>query len=180
MMPTKDLDKIAENRINAKLEVIWLWTEFSKSFAGGKTFAKTFFCSVYNRGHIEVSAGVKKIVPTISPASLMRWGRHIEQKNLARLAGRYGSRRKTGMFYTNLLLQDYAQTMISMFPRCSARLILRGISANLQLFKLKQPPSLKTVARFMGDWKAQTKPETERIKRPCKIAQNNVMECQQS
>ncbi|OGK06578.1 MAG: hypothetical protein A2W80_13745 [Candidatus Riflebacteria bacterium GWC2_50_8] len=171
MMLTEDLDKIAENRMNAKLEIIRLWTEFEKSFAGGKTVSKAFFCFAYNRGHIEALAWVKNTIQTISQASLMRWARHIEQKNLFRLAGRYGSRKKSGVFYANLLLQDYVHTMISMFPNCSARQILRGISANLQLFKLKQPPSLKTVARFMGDWKAQAEPKIERVKRPGKTAQ---------
>lgn len=164
MMQTEALNKIAENRINAKLEVIKLWTEFEKNFAGGKTFSKAFFCRAYNQDHIDVPVWVKKIVQTISQASLIRWGKHIEQKNLIRLAGKYGSRKQTGVFYSNLLLQDYVHTMLSMFPRCSARQILRGISANLQLFKLKQPPSLKTVARFIGDWKAQARSNIEKTK----------------
>ncbi len=163
-MQLKDLNKIAENRINAKIEIIRLWTEFEKNFVGGKTLSKAFFCSAYNLGHIEAPTWAKQTIRTISQASLTRWARQITQKDLARLAGRYGNRKNSGVFYTNLLLQDYVFAMINTVPHCTARVILRGISVNLQLFKLKQPPSLKTVVRFMNDSKAQAKTKIEKIK----------------
>ncbi len=167
-MQLKSLDKTAENRINAKIEIIRLWTEFEKNFVGGKTLSKAFFCSAYNLGHIEAPTWAKQTIRTISQASLMRWARQITQKDLARLAGKYGNRKNSGVFYTNHLLQDYVFAMINTVPHCTARMILRGISVNLQLFKLRQPPSLKTVTRFMGDWNAQARSNIEKNK--------NVME----
>lgn len=168
MLKAEGLEGMAKDRMNAKLEIIKLWEEFEKSCTEGKTAAQHVFCYAYNRGEIQAPAWVREIIDNTSQPSLMKWLKQARQEGITRLAGKYGNRKYSGIFYTNIQLQNYFLAMIGEFPHCNAKQVWRGINANVQRLGIESVPSLKTVARFMDEWKAEHKAEYEMIKNPDK------------
>lgn len=168
LLKAEGLEGMAKDRMNAKLEIIKLWEEFEKNSTEGKTASQHLFSIAYNSGQIAVPDWVKETIPTMSQPSLMKWIKRARQEGITSLAGKYGNRRYSGLFYTNLQLQNYVLAMIGEFPHCDAKQVWRGICANAQKLELEKAPSLKTVARFMDDWKRENKAEYEMMKNPDK------------
>ncbi|OGK06576.1 MAG: hypothetical protein A2W80_13735 [Candidatus Riflebacteria bacterium GWC2_50_8] len=168
MLKADCLDDLAKRRMNAKLEIIKLWEEFEKSSTEGKTASQYLFCCAYNHGQIEVADSVKDVISTISQSSLMMWIKQARNEGIVRLAGKYGNRKKTGVFYANQQLNDFIVAMFKQYPHCCAKQVWRGICANMQRFEIESAPSLRTVARFMDDWKRDNMAEYELMKNPDK------------
>ncbi len=168
MLKAEGLEDAAKKRMNTKLEIIRLWEEFEKNSTEGKTTTQHLFCCAYNLGQIDAPDLAKEALPKISQSSLMIWIKQARQEGITRLAGKYGNRKKAGIFYTNPKLNEYVLAMIAQFPHCCAKQVWRGICANLQRLEIESAPSLKTVARFMDDWKRDNKAEYELMKNPDK------------
>lgn len=162
------LEGAAKDRMNAKLEIIKLWEDFEKESSESKTATQHLFCSAYNREELGAPAWVKEIIQTVSQSSLVSWIKQLRKEGISSLAGKYGNRKHSGIFYTNLHLQDYVIAMIGQFPHCNAKQVWQGIRANLQRLELEKLPSLKTTARFMNDWKRDNQAEYELMKNPDK------------
>ncbi|MDD2998347.1 MAG: DNA-binding protein, partial [Candidatus Riflebacteria bacterium] len=140
MLKANGLENAAKMRMNAKLEIIRLWEEFEKNSTEGKTTTQHLFCCAYNIGQIDAPDLVKEALPTISQSSLMIWIKQARQEGITRLAGKYGNRKKAGIFYTNLQLNKYVLAMIAQFPHCCAKQVWRGICANRQRLEIESAP----------------------------------------
>lgn len=168
MLKAEGLEGMAKDRMNAKLEIIKLWEEFSKSCNEGKTAAQHIFCYAYNCGDIQAPEWVRGVIAKTSQPSLMKWLKQARQEGITRLAGKYGTRKGSGVFDTNPGLYEYFLSFINEFPHCNAKQLARGISANLQRIGIEAAPSVKTVTRFLDGWKNTHKAEYEMIKNPDK------------
>lgn len=156
----------AKKRMDAKLEIIKLWEDFERDSTDGKTAAQYLFCAAYSAGEIEAPDWVKETISKISQSSLMAWIKQARKEGIVRLAGRYGNRKKTGVFYTNQELHDFVVGTIGQCPHCCAKQVWLGICARQQSLNLESVPSLRTIARFMDDWKRDNMAEYELMKNP--------------
>ncbi|MEW6708278.1 MAG: transposase [Candidatus Riflebacteria bacterium] len=168
LLKAEGLEGMAKDRMNAKLEIIKLWEEFKKNSTEGKTASQHLFAFAYNSGQITAPDWVKETIQTISQPSLMKWIKRARQEGITSLAGKYGNRRYSGLFYTNLQLQNYVIAFIGEFPHCCAKQVWRGICANQQRLELESIPSQKTIARFMEEWKRDNNAQYELMKNPDK------------
>jgi hypothetical protein len=168
LLKAEGLEPMAKTRMNAKLEIIKLWEEFFKNCTEGKTAGQHLFCYAYNQGQIEAPVWVREMIKRTSQPSLMKWIKQARQEGVARLAGNYGNRRHSGIFYTNRKLHDYVIAMIGEFPHCNAKQVWRGIRANMKRLELESAPSEKTVDRFMSNWKRDNAAEYEMMLNPDK------------
>ncbi len=60
----------------------------------GRTASYEYFCRLYNAGKVPVSDEVRRLVPSVSAASLRRWRKWMQAGDMMRLAG--ASRRRRG------------------------------------------------------------------------------------
>lgn len=154
---SEGLTGMARDRMNAKLEIIKLWETYKKTCSETTTTAQFLFCHAYNHGQIEAPVWVRGVIEKTSQPSLMKWLKKYRQEGITALAGNYGNRRCSGIFHTNKALNDLAVAMLHDFPHCDARQVLMAISARRETLGLQKLPAVKTVARFLQDWKDQNR-----------------------
>lgn len=163
---SEGLTGMSRDRMNAKLEIIKLWETFKKTCTETTTAAQFLFCHAYNQGQIRAPEWVRGVIEKTSQPSLMKWLKKYRQEGITALAGNYGTRRGSGIFYTNKALYDLAVAMMTDFPHCDAKQVSMAIAARKDKIDLKEVPHVKTVARFMETWKDQNKQVYAHVQSP--------------
>ncbi|PKL44351.1 MAG: hypothetical protein CVV41_06855 [Candidatus Riflebacteria bacterium HGW-Riflebacteria-1] len=163
---SEGLTGMSRDRMNAKLEIIKLWETFKKTCTETTTAAQFLFCHAYNQGQIQAPEWVRGVIEKTSQPSLMKWLKKYRQEGITALAGNYGTRRGSGIFYTNKALYDLAVAMMTEFPHCDAKQVSLAIEARKDKMELEEVPHVKTIARFMEAWKNNNKQVFEFIQSP--------------
>jgi transposase InsO family protein len=160
------LKGLTRDRMNAKLEIIKHWETFRENSTDSVTAAQFFFCAAYNKGEIEVPEWVRGVISSTSQPSLMKWIKKQRQEGITALAGKYGTRRGSGIFAKNRELYNLAVAMMDRFPHCEAKEVFQAIVARQEKLGLEKVPSIKTVTRFMETWKRENKQVFAHIQSP--------------
>lgn len=149
------LDTSGKARMEARLWLLSSLGVFSEraQMTAGK--ARTAYATAYNAGEIDAPASVRSEVERISARSLARWEKQLDAEGPAALAGSYGQR--SARRYQSVIDQDagMAEAVLGMlyeFPRATARQVWRMLKAD---FGTGRAPSVRTVQRYLDDWKAQ-------------------------
>lgn len=144
-------------RMDAKINILQEFRRFVRATPvtgtqkpGGKLH-KEAFAAAWNRGEIDSKAVA--VIPRLAADKLDRWPRQLQRAGLAGLAGRYGNRRGHTLIDQQPQLAVALRSLLVETPHIShvhahEFLCARYHGSDLRL------PSLKTVARWITDWKA--------------------------
>lgn len=144
-------------RMDAKINILQEFRRFVRATPvtgtqkPGGQLHKEAFAAAWNRGEIESSAVA--VIPTLSADKLDRIPKALRHYGLGGLAGRYGNRRGHTLIDQQPQLAVYLRSLLVETPHIShvhahEFLCARYHGSDLRL------PSLKTVARWIIDWKA--------------------------
>lgn len=155
----------AKNRIDAKLEILDAFKEFQKTLGFANTRARYIFAEKYNAGEVAVADWVKNTIIGLSACTLRNWTEVLANKGISGLAGKYGSRKGTGIIDTNEAVRNYILGAIYETPHVSCKNIMRGLRAR---FKETGDilPSYRTLQVWVKTWKEENEQLLTAVKNP--------------
>ncbi len=159
------IEGLAKNRIDAKLEILDAFKEFQKTLGFANTRARYIFAEKYNAGEVAVADWVKNTIIGVSACTLRNWTEVLANKGISGLAGKYGSRKGTGIIDTNEAIRNYILGAIYETPHISCKNIMRGLRAR---FKETGDilPSYRTLQVWVKTWKEENEQLLTAVKNP--------------
>lgn len=138
--------------MDAKLAILRERDVWLKAHNTTVTHGAPAFVAAYNAGQVNVQAGVRQAVDTISVRSLARWEATVRTAGIAALAGAYGNRAGAGRLDVDQELHEFVVAMLVKYPHCHASHIQHGLDAR---FGVGNPrfPSGRTLQRWITDWR---------------------------
>ena len=140
-------------RADARAALVRACREYTRAAGLSTTRGRALFAAEYNAGRIEVAASVRAALHSVSAGSLKNWDKTLTHEGLAALAGEYGKHRKgAGCIDSDPDLREFCLGMITEYPHCSAKHVMRGIEAR---FVPERRPSQRVVQRWLKTWKEE-------------------------
>lgn len=129
----------------------------------GGTLHREAFCAAWNRREIESPAF--DLAPRISIAKLERWIGQLRRNGLHRLAGNYGNRKDRGLIDEQPQLAVALRALLCEKPHIRAKHAAEFLAARYadSDFRL---PCLRTVERWIGNWKSSNHELFARLENP--------------
>jgi len=121
------------------------------------------FVERYNSENEKVSAETRALYPTIEWPSLQRDWRRFEKSGISGLIPGYGGRRGDTIIARIPLMREFVIAQIAHNPRVRARFVLDGIGVR---FANDRIPDLRSVERFIRDWKRKNGSLFQRVADP--------------
>lgn len=143
----------AKTRAEARNAVLFAYRQFCKQTGRAASTAAELFAAAWERGEIQVEAGIRAALPRFTGRSVLNWDKAVETSGAARLAGRYGVHRKgTGVLATDQELQDFVLAMILEHQDVRPKKVMRGLRTHFAEDRL---PSFRTLQRWMTHWRTR-------------------------
>ena len=155
----------AKSRIDAKLEILEAFKEFQASLGFANTRARYIFAEKYNAGEVAVADWVKNTIVGLSACTLRNWAEVLANKGISGLAGKYGSRKGTGIIDTNEAVKNYILGAIYETPHVSCKNIMRGLRARFKETR-DSLPSYRTLQDWVKTWKEENEQLLTAVKNP--------------
>ncbi|MBR1778394.1 MAG: transposase [Alphaproteobacteria bacterium] len=155
----------AKSRIDAKLEILEAFKEFQTSLGFANTRARYIFAEKYNAGEVAVADWVKNTIVGLSACTLRNWAEVLANKGISGLAGKYGSRKGTGIIDTNEAVKNYILGAIYETPHVSCKNIMRGLRARFKETR-DSLPSYRTLQDWVKTWKEDNEQLLTAVKNP--------------
>ena len=160
------LEGRARARMDAKLEILRHFERFanahpikSRRKPHGK-LQKEAFCAAWNRGEIDSPA--RLLLPILSSDKLARWQQQLHCAGLARLGGRYGNRKGSGLIDLQPQLAAALRSFVYEYPHGQAGIAYQWLCSRYEVLPARlagdgpiRLPSRRTVARWMERWKRE-------------------------
>lgn len=147
------LSEAARARADARAELVRACREYTRAAGLSESAGMKRFAAEYNAGRIEVTASVRAALDSVSAGSLRNWTLALKIQGVAALAGEYGKHRKgAGCIDSIPELRDFCLGMLTEYPHCTAKHIMRGIKAR---FAKSKWPSQRTLQRWLQRWKEE-------------------------
>lgn len=150
-----ELSDAATTRLEGRLSILRAWHAYRLSSGKSKHASSTLFAELYNTGQIDLPPGVLSAIPSVSGPSLLKWERQASKEGSIRLAGRYGTRKGCSIIDTQDALKDFIIGMLYTYPHADAKHVFNALSARYLHDKSVNLPSLRSVQRWVIQWKAK-------------------------
>lgn len=159
----------AKSRMDARLEILREFDRFcaENRIKGtrktGGTLQKEAFAAAWNRG--DIASPARTVFPIISRNKIDHWTEHLRRAGLARLAGRYGHRKGSGLIDSQPQLAVALRALLCAKPHVRAKhaaefLAARYADSGFQL------PCIRTVDRWIDGWKRENHEMFARLENP--------------
>lgn len=156
LVKAEGLDKMAKNRMDAKLEIIEAYKVYKSTCPDSATSAQFQFCAAYNRGEISVADWVRETIVSVSQPSLLRWLKAKRVEGIAALGGKYGNRKGSSIIDSNFELNKFVLAVLLDSPHVNAKHLFHAISARFE--GTGTPiPSDRTIGRWLNNWREENK-----------------------
>lgn len=148
-------------RMDARLAVLRQVEAFRAASGLVITTAEHQFVAAWRAGQVNVPESVRtEIGPNLSASSLQRWRLALQKGGISRLGGDYGNRKGATKVDEAPELRAFVEAMLVNHPDARATQIMRGLKARLasQVDSGELAlPSLRSLERWMGQWRAKHK-----------------------
>lgn len=144
-----------EARMEARLLMLSQLDSFRSMHGLSISAAMERFVVAYAAGEIFVPDVVREeIGDSVSSISLRRWRKALRTQGAVALAGSYGHRKGSGTIDSSPEMLQLVIAMLVEHPHASARHIQRSLEARFA-GKGVELPALRSIQRFLSDWKRQ-------------------------
>lgn len=157
LIEAKGLAPKARRRMDAKVEILALWGIYWKTHVPPipRMVSEFRFVDAYNDGTTEVPEWVREMHPTLSASTLSRWRKVQEKEGIAALAGKWGTRKGTGMIESQPEIKEFIEGMIVNAPHVSVPQVLAGLHARFGKREGIKLPSLRRLGSYMTEFKQE-------------------------
>lgn len=145
------LNETAQRRIDAKLAILGALERYHQASALPIDKAEEQFAQQYSAGRIALDDAVHELISEVSARTLRRWRNDMKRDGLTRLAGGYGNRKGAGKIDSQPAVRDLIVGLLVAKPHARASHVMQALRAR---FADAELPSLRSIERWMADWKS--------------------------
>lgn len=142
----------SRRRAEARAAIVRACDAFIRTARLPKRRGREVFAQAYNAGEIPVEAWVKDEIGHVCGNSIDNWRKALDREGLARLGGRYGHRKGSGILDSDAELNAFVLGLLQEYPHASAKHVMRGLRAR---FAEERLPSYRVVQRWLARWKEE-------------------------
>jgi putative transposase len=161
--PLDGIPKTLMARAEAKAEIVAAFRAFKGRSCRTLNATGALFVDSYNSERERVSAATRELYPMIEWPTLQKAWRKFEKVGIAGLIPGYGKRRGDSIIARNALMREFIIASIAHNPRVRASWLLTSIETR---FANDRIPSIDSLQKFIGEWRAQNRALFARIADP--------------
>jgi putative transposase len=143
----------AQQRMDAKLEILRALELFRQAGALGIKAAEPAFSVAYRKGDVQVAAWIRALFPEVAVRSLARWRSTLRAVGISGLAGNHGNRADDTLIERQILLRDFVIAMLVKYPHARATHVEKGIEARFADDDAIEMPSLRSIQKWIKRWR---------------------------
>jgi hypothetical protein len=144
-----------QRRLAARLEIYRQWIDFYRLSGLTKVDSQYRYAEQYNASVVPMDDEYRTLYPTISRGTLARWESDLRRHGVTRLAGNYGNRKGQSKIHRQPEIIEYLQAVLVTYPHITARTMHEGLCARFSAADHIDLPSVRTVRRWLNQWKAE-------------------------
>ncbi|MCP4392789.1 MAG: DDE-type integrase/transposase/recombinase [Alphaproteobacteria bacterium] len=143
-----------KNNAEARANILDHFNTFVKTQPFGIVSARKSFVQDYNSRRIINDEFIRSRIKTISDRSLCRWVKALKEQGIYGLTYGYARTKGVTVFKNDAKMKEFIKAFLIDHPHSSAKHVLWGMSLR---FSKSDIPALRTVQRWVTEWKEKNK-----------------------